>query len=112
VDITKIVFEHRGTLDKCTVTGDGFWGRSFEEPDHALNACNASLAMMNTVARDATMEAGGKPNAGLLHRPEFFPSSVATLSREIGGKLGGCVMNTALGYTVNLCLPLEGLKQE
>src|SRR5207245_3336038 len=39
-DMTRLVFEHQGTLDKYI--GDAvmaFWGAPFEEPGHATNAC-------------------------------------------------------------------------
>src|SRR5258708_3344334 len=62
-DMTKIVFDTQGTLDKYI--GDAvmaFWGAPFEEPDHAANACNASLAMIQRVRElQKQWEADGKP---------------------------------------------------
>src|SRR5262249_16471212 len=46
-DMTNLVFDNQGTLDKYI--GDAvmaFWGAPFEEPEHAVLACRSALAMM------------------------------------------------------------------
>jgi adenylate cyclase len=51
--MTRIVFEHQGTLDKYI--GDAvmaFWGAPLNQPDHALNACKAAVAMMKARAEN------------------------------------------------------------
>ncbi len=103
-DMTKIVFDTQGTLDKYI--GDAvmaFWGAPFEEPDHAANACNASLAMMKTVrALQKQWEAEGKPMLDIGIGLNSGPASV--------GNMGSALRYgyTALGDTVNLSSRLEG----
>ena len=107
-DMTKIVFDTQGTLDKYI--GDAvmaFWGAPFEEPDHAANACNASLAMMKTVrAMQKQWEAEGKPKLDIGIGLNSGPASV--------GNMGSALRYgyTALGDTVNLSSRLEGLNKE
>jgi adenylate cyclase len=107
-DMTKIVFDTQGTLDKYI--GDAvmaFWGAPFEEPDHAENACNASLAMMKTVrSMQKQWEAEGKPMLDIGIGLNSGPASV--------GNMGSALRYgyTALGDTVNLSSRLEGLNKE
>jgi adenylate cyclase len=107
-DMTKIVFDTQGTLDKYI--GDAvmaFWGAPFEEPDHAANACNASLAMMKTVSTmQKQWEAEGKPKLDIGIGLNSGPASV--------GNMGSALRYgyTALGDTVNLSSRLEGLNKE
>src|SRR5579859_1709589 len=107
-DMTRIVFDTQGTLDKYI--GDAvmaFWGAPFEEPDHAKNACNASLAMMKTVrAMQKQWEAEGKPKLDIGIGLNSGPASV--------GNMGSALRYgyTALGDTVNLSSRLEGLNKE
>jgi adenylate cyclase len=107
-DMTKIVFDTQGTLDKYI--GDAvmaFWGAPFEERDHAENACRASLAMMKTVrAMQKQWEAEGKPKLDIGIGLNSGPASV--------GNMGSALRYgyTALGDTVNLSSRLEGLNKE
>ena len=107
-DMTKIVFDTQGTLDKYI--GDAvmaFWGAPFEERDHAANACHASLAMMKTVrAMQKLWEAEGKPKLDIGIGLNSGPASV--------GNMGSALRYgyTALGDTVNLSSRLEGLNKE
>jgi len=107
-DMTKIVFDTQGTLDKYI--GDAvmaFWGAPFEEPDHAANACNASLAMMKTVhAMQKRWEAEGKPKLDIGIGLNSGPASVGNMGSTL--RYG----YTALGDTVNLSSRLEGLNKE
>jgi len=107
-DMTKIVFETQGTLDKYI--GDAvmaFWGAPYEEPDHARDACNASLAMMKRVRElQAQWEAEGKPKLDIGIGLNSGPASVGNMGS--GLRYG----YTALGDTVNLSSRLEGLNKE
>jgi adenylate cyclase len=107
-DMTKIVFNHSGTLDKYI--GDAvmaFWGAPFEEPGHATKACNAALEMMKRVREMGRQwEAQGKPK---LEVGIGINTGVASV-----GKMGSVLRAeyTALGDTVNLSSRLEGLNKD
>src|SRR4029077_8785506 len=63
-DMTGLVFEHHGTLDKYI--GDAvmaFWGAPFEEPGHAGRACDTALKMMERVREmQKKWESQGRPH--------------------------------------------------
>src|SRR5437660_4591896 len=63
-DMTSLVFDHHGTLDKFI--GDAvmaFWGAPYEEPGHESKACNAALKMMDRVRElQKQWTAEGKPH--------------------------------------------------
>ena len=107
-DMTKIVFDTQGTLDKYI--GDAvmaFWGAPFEEPDHAANGCNASLAMMKRMHElQQKWETEGKPKLDIGIGLNSGPASVGNMGSEL--RYG----YTALGDTVNLSSRLEGLNKE
>jgi adenylate cyclase len=107
-DMTQLVFEHHGTLDKYI--GDAvmaFWGAPFEEPGHAGRACNTSLKMMARVREmQEQWEAEGKPH---LDIGIGLNTGVASV-----GNMGSVLRYgyTALGDTVNLSSRLEGLNKD
>ena len=107
-DMTGLVFEHHGTLDKYI--GDAvmaFWGAPFEEPGHAARACHTALKMMERV-RDMQKkwESEGKPH---LDIGIGLNTGVASV-----GNMGSALRYgyTALGDTVNLSSRLEGLNKD
>ncbi len=107
-DMTRLVFEQNGTLDKYI--GDAvmaFWGAPFEESGHAAKACNTALNMMARVrALQKTWEAEGKPR---LDIGIGLNTGVASV-----GNMGSALRYgyTALGDTVNLSSRLEGLNKD
>jgi adenylate cyclase len=107
-DMTKIVFDSQGTLDKYI--GDAvmaFWGAPYEEAGHAIHACNASLAMMRRVRElQQKWEKEGKPK---LDIGIGLNSGVASV-----GNMGSTLRYgyTALGDAVNLSSRLEGLNKD
>jgi adenylate cyclase len=107
-DMTKIVFNNRGTLDKYI--GDAvmaFWGAPYEDSRHAIDACNAALAMMSRVRElQKKWEAEGKPK---LDIGIGLNSGVASV-----GNMGSALRYgyTALGDSVNLSSRLEGLNKD
>jgi adenylate cyclase len=107
-DMTRIVFDHQGTLDKYI--GDAvmaFWGAPFEEGRHAVRACNASLKMMERVrAMQKKWEAEGKPHLDIGIGLNTGVASVGNMGSEL--RYG----YTALGDTVNLSSRLEGLNKD
>jgi adenylate cyclase len=107
-DMTGLVFEHHGTLDKYI--GDAvmaFWGAPFEEPGHAARGCNTGLKMMDRVREmQKKWEAEGKPH---LDIGIGLNTGVASV-----GNMGSVLRYgyTALGDTVNLSSRLEGLNKD
>jgi adenylate cyclase len=107
-DMTGLVFEHQGTLDKYI--GDAvmaFWGAPFEEPGHATRGCNTALKMMGRVREmQKKWEAEGKPH---LDIGIGLNTGVASV-----GNMGSALRYgyTALGDTVNLSSRLEGLNKD
>jgi len=107
-DMSKLVFDHQGTLDKFI--GDAvmaFWGAPFEEPGHATKACRATLDMMEYVRKmQEKWEAEGKPRLDIGIGLNTGLASV--------GEMGSTRRKayTALGDAVNLSSRLEGLNKD
>jgi adenylate cyclase len=107
-DMTRIVFEREGTLDKYI--GDAvmaFWGAPFEEPGHAAKACHAALAMFE---RLAILQQGWKAN----NRPYIDIGVGLNTGTASVGNMGSELRYgyTALGDAVNLASRIEGLNKE
>jgi len=107
-EMTQIVFENRGTLDKYI--GDAvmaFWGAPFAEAGHADRCVHTALAMLDRLAE--------------LH-PAWREKGQPTLEIGLGINTGtasvgnmGSVLRygyTAIGDAVNLAARLEGLNKE
>lgn len=107
-DMTRLVFENQGTLDKYI--GDAvmaFWGAPFEEEGHATRACNTALRMMDRVREmQKVWESEGKPH---LDIGIGLNTGVASV-----GNMGSALRYgyTALGDAVNLSSRLEGLNKD
>jgi adenylate cyclase len=107
-DMTQIVFKTHGTLDKYI--GDAvmaFWGAPYEDPHHAIDACDAALSMMSRVHElQSKWEAEGKPR---LDIGVGLNSGMASV-----GNMGSALRYgyTALGDAVNLSSRLEGLNKD
>jgi len=107
-DMTRIVFQHQGTLDKYI--GDAvmaFWGAPFEELNHVARACSAALEMMSHVrALQEKWEAEGKPHLNIGIGLNTGVASVGNMGSSL--RYG----YTALGDAVNLTSRLEGMNKE
>ena len=107
-DMTRIVFDRHGTLDKYI--GDAvmaFWGAPFEEPGHATRACESSLDMMKRVIElQKQWEAEGKPRLDIGIGLNTGVASVGNMGSSL--RYG----YTALGDSVNLSSRLEGLNKD
>lgn len=107
-DMTEIVLNTRGTLDKYI--GDAvmaFWGAPVSDPKHVERACDACLAMMSRVRElQKIWESEGKPKLDIGIGINSGTASVGNMgSAQHYGY-------TALGDTVNLASRLEGLNKE
>jgi adenylate cyclase len=107
-DMTQIVFERRGTLDKYI--GDAvmaFWGAPFEEEDHAVLGCQTALDMMAQIHKlQKKWEAQGKPRLDIGIGLNTGVASVGNMGSTL--RYG----YTALGDSVNLSSRLEGLNKD
>jgi adenylate cyclase len=107
-DMTRIVFDTRGTLDKYI--GDAvmaFWGAPYEEPQHAVQACTAALEMMKRVRElQKQWDTQGKPALDIGIGLNSGVASVGNMGSEL--RYG----YTALGDSVNLSSRLEGLNKD
>jgi adenylate cyclase len=107
-DMTRIVFDTNGTLDKYI--GDAvmaFWGAPYEDVKHAVQACSAAIEMMKRVGQlQKQWAAEGKPR---LDIGIGLNSGVASV-----GNMGSVLRYgyTALGDAVNLSSRLEGLNKD
>lgn len=107
-EMTRIITAHNGTIDKFI--GDAimaFWGAPVADPDHALNACRAAVAMQERM-KLVRMEFTEK---GL---PEIFIRIGINTGPVIAGNMGSSDLfdYTVLGDPVNLASRLEGANKE
>lgn len=107
-EMTRIVFAHKGTIDKFI--GDSvmaFWGTPLADEEHAANACRAALAMQ---ARMRTLREMMK-RQGL---PELRMRIGIHTGEVIVGNFGSTELYnyTVLGDAVNLASRLEGANKD
>jgi adenylate cyclase len=107
-EMTRIIFQHRGTLDKYI--GDAvmaLWGAPFDQPNHAERSCLGAIDMLSRLAElQADWRAQGKP---VLDIGIGINTGVASV-----GNMGSSLRYgyTAIGDAVNLASRLEGLNKE
>jgi adenylate cyclase len=104
-----IVSGHQGTLDKYI--GDAimaFWGAPREQPDHALRACRAALAMLGRLPElRARWRSQGLPDVDVGIGINTGPMSVGFVGSE-----DRFYNYTVLGDAVNLASRLESANRE
>lgn len=103
--MTRILFEHRGTVDKYV--GDmimAFWNAPLDDPDHARHAVDAARAMLAETERL-------KPELAALGYPEVNIGIGLNTGEMNVGNMGSEYRRayTVLGDAVNLGARLEGL---
>lgn len=108
--MTDQILQHEGTIDKYM--GDSimaFWNAPLDDPNHARNAVNAALAMMDNLQ---------KVNRTLKERAMIEGYSHRDLKIGIGVNTGTCIVGnlgseqrfdySVIGDAVNLASRLEG----
>ena len=103
--LTKVIHQNRGTIDKYM--GDAimaFWGAPLKDPQHARNALNAGMEMLEAIKKlNTNLKAKNKPviKIGI---------GVNTGEMNVGNKGSEFRVDyTVLGDAVNLGSRLEGL---
>ncbi|MBX5167935.1 MULTISPECIES: CHASE2 domain-containing protein [unclassified Rhizobium] len=108
--LSDVVMDHGGTIDKYM--GDcimAFWNAPLDDPDHALHAVRASLAMQTAISRlNNQLEREAAAHGGKPH----------VLKMGVGINTGECIVGnmgstrrfdySCLGDSVNLASRLEG----
>ncbi|MBK1734458.1 hypothetical protein CKO15_03985 [Halorhodospira abdelmalekii] len=106
--MTRIIFEHHGTIDKYV--GDmimAFWGAPMDDPDQRRHAVQAALAMLEEVDR-----------LKVVFRAEGLPEIDIGIGLNTGlanvGDMGSDYRRayTAIGDAVNLAARIESLTKE
>lgn len=108
--LSEVVMNHGGTIDKYM--GDcimAFWNAPLDDPDHAMHAVTASLAMQEEIT---------KLNRELEAEAKAFGTPLHVLKMGVGINTGECVVGnmgstrrfdySCLGDSVNLASRLEG----
>ena len=107
-EMTRIIFQHRGTLDKYI--GDAvmaIWGAPFDQPNHAERSCLGAINMLSRLAElQADWRAQGKPALDIGIGINTGVASVGNMGSSL--RYG----YTAIGDAVNLASRLEGLNKE
>ncbi|ANK86347.1 MULTISPECIES: adenylate/guanylate cyclase domain-containing protein [unclassified Rhizobium] len=108
--LSDVVMDHGGTIDKYM--GDcimAFWNAPLDDPDHALHAVRASLAMQAAISRlNGQLE---REAAALGNKPHVLKMGVGINTGEcIVGNMGSTRRfdYSCLGDSVNLASRLEG----
>jgi adenylate cyclase len=104
--MTGVVFRHGGTVDKFI--GDAimaFWGAPLADPEHALHACQAAIAMQQVMrarrAQTDPLERELRMRVG-IHSGEAVVGNMGSVER---------FGYTAIGDNVNLAARLEGVNK-
>ncbi|ARQ58892.1 UNVERIFIED_ORG: adenylate cyclase [Rhizobium etli] len=108
--LSDVVMDHGGTIDKYM--GDcimAFWNAPLDDPDHALHAVRASLAMQAAISRlNSQLE---REAAAIGRKPHVLKMGVGINTGEcIVGNMGSTRRfdYSCLGDSVNLASRLEG----
>lgn len=106
--ITKVIHEHRGTIDKYM--GDAvmaFWGAPLRDERHAYNSVTAGLRMIDALEElQPHFKSKGWPEIKVGVGANTGPMNVGNMGSEFR------MAYTVLGDTVNLGSRLEGLTKQ
>ena len=107
-EMTSIIIEHNGTLDKYE--GDAivaFWGAPLPQTDHALRACRAAVRMQRRLEEL-------RPQWKQQGKPELKIRIGINTGEVVVGNMGGANRfdYTVIGDSVNLGSRLEGANKQ
>ncbi len=103
-EMTEIILESGGIVDKYI--GDAimaFWGAPYDDPDHAMNACRATLKMQERITEL-------HPRWELEYGENIIARCGLNTGRAVAGNMGSKhkFNYTLMGDTVNLASRFEG----
>ncbi|MBI4871669.1 MAG: hypothetical protein HY814_08875 [Candidatus Riflebacteria bacterium] len=107
-EMTRVIFDHFGTLDKYM--GDGimaFFGKPVEYPDHAQKACYAAIDMMHRLRE---IRSRIKTGRGVDLRVRMGINTGRVVVGNMGSKMA--FGYTVIGDNVNLAARLEPANKE
>jgi class 3 adenylate cyclase len=118
-EVARLLNEHFSIVDECVVRDGGlvdkyigdsvmaFWGAPDRQPDHALRACRAALAIIDAIEKDnVRRRQSGLPIVHVrigIHSGPVVVGDIGTTVR---------LNYTVIGDTVNIAQRLEMLARE
>ncbi|MBL6851950.1 MAG: adenylate/guanylate cyclase domain-containing protein [Alphaproteobacteria bacterium] len=88
VPLMDVALARGGTIDRLTADGfSAFWNAPLDDPEHAIHACEAANAMMETLAKINEVVTHERRNDGVAFPPVEVGIGVST-SQAIAGGFG------------------------
>jgi adenylate cyclase len=86
VPLMDVALARGGTLDRLTADGfSAFWNAPLDDPEHAIHACEAANAMMETIARSNEVITHERRNDGVAFAPVEIGIGISTSQAIAGG---------------------------
>jgi adenylate cyclase len=86
VPLMDVVLARGGTIDRLTVDGfSAFWNAPLADPEHAIHACEAANAMMETLAKINEVVTHERRNDGVAFMPVEVGIGISTGPAIAGG---------------------------
>ncbi|MEJ1967807.1 MAG: adenylate/guanylate cyclase domain-containing protein [Rhizomicrobium sp.] len=86
VPLMDVVLARGGTIDRLTVDGFGaFWNAPLDDAEHAIHACEAANAMMESIARNNEVITHERRNDGVAFAPVEIGIGISTGPAIAGG---------------------------
>jgi len=110
VPLMDVVLARGGTIDRLTADGfSAFWNAPLDDPEHAIHACEAANAMMETLAKVNDVVTHERRNDGVAFPPVEVGIGVSTGPAIAGGF--GAHGRTAYSVTGDCAVVAERVQQ-
>jgi adenylate cyclase len=84
--LMDVALARGGTIDRLTADGfSAFWNAPLEDPEHAIHACEAANAMMETIAKSNDVITHERRNDGVAFAPVAIGIGISTSQAIAGG---------------------------
>jgi adenylate cyclase len=84
--LMDVALARGGTIDRLTADGfSAFWNAPLDDPEHAIHACEAANAMMETIAKSNDIITHERRNDGVAFAPVAIGIGVSTSQAIAGG---------------------------